>query len=94
MADLTPDEIEALGYVLDLAHDDQEHYLAYGSPSTDYGSEWPETQAMKARMFRAVASAVIKLGLFHGEDERWESLAQQVEECDLEHGNVPERATK
>jgi hypothetical protein len=67
---------DALGWVLDLAHDDQLHYLKYGSPETDYGSEWPEVAKQRAAWCRAIAEAAT----IAGETERWEELATKYEE--------------
>lgn len=76
---LTQAQVEALGYALDLAHGDQAEYLTNGSPATDYGAEWPATAAWKAEQFQLIATVAENLGL-HGERERWEQLAKEVQE--------------
>lgn len=70
---ITPEQIEALGYILDLAHGDQEHWLNAGNSSVDYGDDWPRVANMKAAQFRAVAQ--VAGVLIAGERERWEALA-------------------
>ncbi len=86
---LTPEQIDALGYVLDLAHGDQESYLMIGNPRTDYGDEWPSTAAWKAGEFRHVADFAGRLGL-HGETERWNAIAESYEASGKEyHDNDP-----
>jgi hypothetical protein len=74
---ITQDERDAIGEALDLAHSDQEHYLHYGNPEIDYGTEWEETAQAKAATFRLLGQVGEKLG-FHGEAERWEELAKAV----------------
>ena len=80
---LTDEQVAALGYILDLAHGDQESYLSIGNPRTDYGDEWPETAAWKARDFRHIAAAFGEL--FPGEVERWASLAECFEASGKEY---------
>lgn len=75
---VSPEELEALGYVLDLAHGDQQSYLDVGSPSVDYGDDWPNVSRFKAEQFRAIAQFANRLGL-HGELERWNALAEAVQ---------------
>lgn len=77
---LTTEQLEALGYALDLAHGDQEHYLRFGSPEADYGAEWEFTKTMRAAQFRQIAEVGKNLGL-HGEHERWNALAKEMEDC-------------
>jgi hypothetical protein len=74
---LTPEEVEALGYALDLAYDDQSAYLDTGNPEVDYGAEWPEVARIKARQYSALARLGDCAGL-HGELERWSNLAKAV----------------
>lgn len=74
---LTQEQVDALGYALDLAHSDQESYLANGSPEQDYGDDWPATAQFKAEQFRAIATLADSVGL-HGELERWNNLALSV----------------
>lgn len=73
---VTSEQLEALGYILDLAHGDQEHWLKFGDPKTDYGDEWPEVANRKAAQFRAIADFAGVL--FAGERERWEALAGAI----------------
>jgi hypothetical protein len=75
---LTPEQIEALSEVLDLAHGDQESYMSIGNPHIDYGNEWPFVARTKAMRFRDVAAVGRKLGI-NGEFERWEKLAYALE---------------
>jgi len=67
--------VEALGWALDLAYDDQQSYLSIGNPHSDYAEEWPEVARQKAAYCRAIAKAA----LIHGEDERWTGLAEDFE---------------
>jgi hypothetical protein len=72
---------ETIGYVLDLAYSDQEHYLHYGDPEIDYGAEWEATdgaKAQKIQQYRAIAEFAGKVQL-HGEPERWLALAAELE---------------
>ncbi len=75
---LTQDEIDALGEILDLAHGDQESYMNIGNPHIDYGDEWPLVASEKAKRFRLIANIGEKIGL-HGERERWEALASNMD---------------
>jgi hypothetical protein len=75
----TPEQIEAIGYALDLAASDQEHYLDYGDTVADYGDDWKETAKFKALNFRLLGDVGELLGL-HGERERWDNLAKGCEE--------------
>lgn len=72
---LTSDQEEALGWVLDLAHDDQESYLHYGNQKVDYGDEWPEAAKQKAAYCRHIA----EIAGINGECERWTALAEAFE---------------
>jgi hypothetical protein len=85
---LTLNETEraAIGYALDLAHNDQEHYLDYGAPDVDYGPEWPETAREKAAGFIVLGQIGESLG-FHGERDRWTELANAVLETIGELGH-------
>ena len=83
---LTEEQRDALGYILDLAHGDQESYLSIGNPDKDYGDEWPSAAAFKAQEFRHIAESVGKL--FHGETERWNSLADCFEASGKEFRNA------
>lgn len=76
---LTDMEREAIGYVLDLAFDDQQNYLSTGSPEVDYGPEWPDTARQKRTYFAALAVAVEKLGL-PTDRERWQQLADGLKD--------------
>ncbi len=76
---LTPDELEALGWALDMAHDDQQSYLATGTLDEDYGREWPEVARNKAKYCRALAVLTGSLGLA-GDVERWNHLAGRFDE--------------
>lgn len=76
---LTPKQIEAIGYALDLAASDQEHYLSYGDPPLDYGDELEEATEAKAEQFRLLGD-VGELLCIHGEKERWDRLAKEFEE--------------
>jgi hypothetical protein len=88
---LTSDELEALGYALDLAFGDQEAYMANGSPSVDYGDEWPSVAQLKANQFRAIAQFAGRAGL-HGELERWNTLADDLQEHANESCDCAERS--
>lgn len=69
---------ETLGFALDLAYSDQEHYLRYGSPEIDHGDEWPEAKANKITMFRETAKMANVFQL-HGEAHRWTALTDELE---------------
>lgn len=69
--DFTPEEVAALVAAADMALDDQEHYLDYGDPEKDYGSDWPEAAALKAQLFQTLASALRKF-----------NVVQMVEDCE------------
>lgn len=71
---LTDEGQAALAWALATALDDQAHYLQAGKPLDDYGEDWPEVCALKARHCRAIAS----MGLGPGK-RRWEELAQRFE---------------
>jgi hypothetical protein len=74
---LSDNELEAIGYALDLAFEDQENYLTSGiDPVADYGPDWPEAAKHKSERFDAIAQAVEKLGIDN--PERWQRLAKQV----------------
>jgi hypothetical protein len=73
----TESEVEALGYALDLAYDDQSAYFDFGNPKQDYGAEWPEVSKRKEEQFRAIAQIGFRVGLA-GELERWNTLADAV----------------
>lgn len=74
---LTDAQRYALGYALDLAADDQNNYLSYGSPEVDYGKEWPEIAKERAEKFIALGRVGELLG-FCGEGSRWTDLANEV----------------
>ena len=76
---LTEEEREALGYILDLAAEDQDQYLKYGDPHADYGNEIGEAFKNKARMFRTIGTLAYRMG-FPGESERWNDMANTCEE--------------
>lgn len=76
MIGFTKEQIEAIGYALDLAHGDQEAYIDLGSPEQDYGEDWEHVRAFKAGQFREIAAVGEMLGL-HGEVERWNALASK-----------------
>jgi len=75
LIDVTPEQKEALEWALELAFDDQQHYLKVGDPVKDYGAEWPEACAIKAAHCRAIAG----MSLYRGESEQWEQLAKDFE---------------
>ncbi len=70
---LTPDEIEAIGFALDLAYQDQENYFQTGDPKEDYGPSWNDERKMKADYFRTIGKVAQRLGM-SGERERWNDL--------------------
>lgn len=80
---ITSELREIIGAALDMAHSDQEGYLQYGDPSVDCGDEWPEAKEFKQRNFRGIAHFAELIGL-HGEKERWESLADSLDEEETE----------
>jgi len=67
----------AIGYALDLAFDDQEHYLKCGNPKTDYSGDWEEARRSKADKYRALAKLGDRLS-FQGEADRWNRLADDL----------------
>jgi len=56
------DRREALGQLLDLAYDDQAHYLSLGDPEKDYAREWLETARNKAVFYQECAKIEQELG--------------------------------
>jgi hypothetical protein len=67
---------ETMGWILDLAYDDQDDYLKCGGGKTDYDEEWPEVAKDRAKMCREIADAVRSVG----ESQRWVELAEAFEE--------------
>lgn len=61
--ELTHDEYEGLLEIADLAITDQENYIRDATPALDYGDEWPDVAAERARKFHAVASLLRKLDI-------------------------------
>jgi hypothetical protein len=82
MLELTKDEVEALGYALDLAYDDQANYINVSNLAVDYGTDWPDAREHKVTSFMHIAAIAEKLEM-HGEPERWRALASQVHEITL-----------
>lgn len=74
-SNLTPEQIEALEWALDLAFDDQHNYVREGDPAGDYGNDWPDARAMKAAYCRSLA----ELATCVGETNRWNNLADEIE---------------
>lgn len=74
---VTPEASELIGDLLDIAYDDQSHYLQFADPQTDYGDEWPEVAKTKAARFCGFARLAVAVGLY-GEPERWYDLAKDV----------------
>jgi len=69
---------DAIRYALDLAFEDQDHYLRQGNPILDYGREWEEVKQLKAGRYRDLANLGEKLAL-EGEAERWRRLAEEIQ---------------
>ena len=70
----------ALEWAIELALDDQEHYLQNGDPVVDYGKEWQETAAMKAGMLNGLATVCRQMG-DDGLAASCEALATQFKEA-------------
>jgi hypothetical protein len=68
----------AIGCALDLAFQDQEHWLEHGSPTIDYGREWARVRFLKAEEYRELSKLGARLG-FDREADRWKRLAENVE---------------
>jgi hypothetical protein len=64
---LTPstEQTDSILWALELALDDQRHYLNVGNPKLDYDGEWPEVAATKAEQFCNLASICEQLGCSH-----------------------------
>jgi len=64
---------DTIGWILDLAYDDQEQYLKFGDPQLDYGDDWPEVARQRAAWCKEISDAAT----IHGESERWAQLAAE-----------------
>lgn len=73
--EMTPEQVEAFGWALDMAYDDQQSYMSIGNPHKDYGDDWPDSARQKAAYCRSIA----EVAPINGEDERWTDLAEQFE---------------
>ena len=60
---LTDEMRDAISFAISLAVDDQEHWMNYGDPGTDYGDEWPEVARSKAAGFTEMAQVLVALEL-------------------------------
>lgn len=58
---ITQDEISALGIAIELALQDQRHYLKTGAQQDDHGEEWPEVAAAKAITWEKISAACLKM---------------------------------
>ena len=86
MTNFTGPEIEALLWAVELALDDQEHYLHCGNREMDYGDEWPESARAKAVNFQHMADAVQRFGAT-AVAERCEQLAREFQACTQKEGS-------
>lgn len=73
---ITPEQIEALGVVLDTAHEETENYVSSGDARCDHGGDYPAFANRQATQFRALAE--VAGALIAGERERWEALANAM----------------
>lgn len=73
---MTTEQREALEWALDLAYEDQSHYLSCGSPEKDYGEGWPEIAKERAQWCEAIA----ELAECEGTEEQWRRLAGEYRE--------------
>jgi hypothetical protein len=73
---MTDEILLAIQETIEEALDDAENYLDDGSPELDYGDEWPEAAANKAKRLGLVADWLkAENGLF-GVISRLEALAE------------------
>lgn len=75
---LTEKQIEAIGYVLDLAYEDQEQDIKYSDFSADYSDDLEWIIEVKKDMFTQIGEFAEAIG-FHGEKERWTSLIEEFQ---------------
>lgn len=88
--EITEELREALGWVLDRAHEDLESYQTYGNPHSDYGDDWPDAARLQAGYCRAVGQIAAEAGLY--DEERWNGMAEALEASAKEYEE--DRATK
>ncbi|MEP7366770.1 MAG: hypothetical protein ABI972_26220 [Acidobacteriota bacterium] len=58
----SPEQEASLLWAIELALDDQEHYLKFGNPVLDYADEWPEVAATKAEQLNNLAAICDQIG--------------------------------
>jgi hypothetical protein len=75
LTNATNEERDAIEWALELALDDQQHYLDYGNPQLDYGKDWPEIASDRAKHCRAIADTYWN----HGSARVWNMLADQYD---------------
>ncbi len=71
---LTEDDRQSVAALLDLAHYDQDQWIAYGNPIADYNRA---DLVQKAAQFAAFSQLANALGL-HPEPERWLRLQTRL----------------
>lgn len=93
--ELNDDERAALSDAIDLARNDQEHYLDFGNPEVDYAAEWREVAGEKAKLWATLARVSAKLGfrpaaeVALSEAFAEEAKQERDERCACQHCGLP-----